>query len=67
MSHIETSSTVMDRKTVANTLITTQRNLSFDANKVMFYSSAYHAELMDKIMTPPSCDSAYTESNDTSS
>lgn len=34
---------------MANNLIANHKSLTFDANKVMFYSSAYHMDLMDKI------------------
>jgi PAS domain S-box-containing protein len=34
---------------MANSLISNHKTLTYDANKVMFYSSAYHNDLLDKV------------------
>lgn len=48
----ESGETMMERfEGMANNLINNHKALSFDANKVMFYSSAYHNDLMDKILS----------------
>lgn len=36
-------------ESMADNLIANHKSLTFDANKVMFYSSAYHTDLMDKV------------------
>lgn len=51
---------------MANNLIANHKTLTFDANKVMFYSSAYHMDLIDKIQASRADDTAEQSTNENS-
>ena len=47
---------------MANNLIANHKTLSFDSNKVIFYSAAYHNDLMDKVRSEHAMDTRSDDS-----